>query len=114
MYEKKYASMWLKVFEITNKARKEVYEIVEKICEELKRDIGATLDSLAEEFGFTYVIKPKYVNGAGLDCVPCVYIETHNPNDVLVAGALLRREYPEIVSASRLEVEHKPKPIKIE
>jgi hypothetical protein len=111
--KKKYSKYWFEVYKVVSKAQKDVFEIVRKICEEIKKDIGNYLLELQEKYNFTYVIDPRTGNTDIMKCVPCIYITADDETFEIVKRSIIEK-FPELVSDSRLVFEKRPMEIRIE
>jgi len=109
----KYSKKWFEVYQIINRAQKQVYEVVEEICVMLREDLGGFLEGMRMSLSFNYCFEPWVGDGGLMGCVPCLYVEADE--DVFrVVESRVREVFREVVSESRLRVERKPATPRIE
>jgi len=105
---RKYSKKWFEIYQVINRAQKEVYEKVEEICAMLRKDLEKFLEGLRRSLSFNYCFEPWIGGGDVSRCVPCLYVEADEDVYEVVKSRVLEA-FREAVSESRLRIERKPK-----
>jgi hypothetical protein len=109
----KYSKKWFEIYQIINKAQKEVYEHVEEICLMVKKDIEEFLEGLRRSLSFTYSVEPWIGDGDMSRCIPCLYVEA-DEEVFRIVESRVKETFRELMSESRLRIEKKPMQPRIE